>query len=863
MPRSEPVLIDDPYTRFNLTPNIVNRIARLSIALLTLAFLLPSCAIAHAEEASDLVFIDNGVLRLGVKKSSGGAIAWLSRSGSKENLVNHFDRGRLIQQSYYGAEDDSLWNKTPWRWNPVQGGDWRGKGAMVLDYYVQDASLYTRTLPKHWARGNDLPECSMQQWIRLDDEMAHLRYRFTYRGKERHPARDQELPAIFLEPQYDTLVLYQGDKPWDGEEPTRLRPGWPNEYHPLPERWAAYVNDQGEGLGAFVPAAERLTCYRFGDGERERGACSYFAPLATFAIEPGLVFEYDVFLTLGKVDDIRRRFATLRETLRDGKLVPHEPFDPDSRLAAYLKDEPAATIHEATLNLDTVRLTGHAPREGAFFVAEYPLHASVGETLHPVTITPITPDAHGAFSLSLERIVTAEGATRDRLLSRWAVVQKPDVADQDGPYRLVSHLRYADVAPPTTEVEPHKLRGRKGLGALWLGRPYEDLDELQIAAVTVNIRLDTILRADPGAGREPFVYQGKTWYFDRSSVNRLDQVLAEAARRNILVSAILLIPRPGQGADPGTAALLAHPDAHTEGTYAMPNLCESRGIEAYGAVIDFLARRYGPQNPEGRIHHWIMHNEVDAGWQWTNAGEKSALRYLDLYHRSMRLVHQIARQYDPHAKTFISLTHHWATTSHPRFYPGRDLLERLLDFSRCEGDFDWGIAYHPYPQDLGNPRTWEDTEATFTFDTPKITFRNLEVLDSWVKQPRTFYQHKHRRTVHLTEQGLNARNYRRRSLEEQAAGMAYAWQKMKALDSIEVFHYHNWVDHPDEGGLRIGLRRFPNDPQDPSGKKPIWHVFRALDTPEEEAALRFALPIVGVKDWSEVVHREPIVPSPP
>src|SRR5690606_21077522 len=133
-----------------------------------------------------------------------------------------------------------------------------------------------------------------------------------------------------------------------------------------------------------------------------------------------------------------------------------------------------------------------------------------------------TPDAHGAFSLSLERIVTAEGATRDRLLSRWAVVQKPDVADQDGPYRLVSHLRYADVAPPTTEVEPHKLRGRKGLGALWLGRPYEDLDELQIAAVTVNIRLDTILRADPGAGREPFVYQGKTWYFDRSSVNRLD-----------------------------------------------------------------------------------------------------------------------------------------------------------------------------------------------------------------------------------------------------------------------------------------------------------------------------------------------------
>src|SRR5436190_8561687 len=60
-------------------------------------------------DTDDFVFLDNSHLKLGVKKSSGAGIAWLSASGSERNLINHFDRGRLVQQSYYGKEDGSLW----------------------------------------------------------------------------------------------------------------------------------------------------------------------------------------------------------------------------------------------------------------------------------------------------------------------------------------------------------------------------------------------------------------------------------------------------------------------------------------------------------------------------------------------------------------------------------------------------------------------------------------------------------------------------------------------------------------------------------------------------------------------------------
>src|SRR5436305_13312156 len=98
---------------------------------------------------NDLVFIDNGELRLGVKKSSGAGIAYLALSATGENVINHWDRGRLVQQSYYGAKDDSMWNKQPRRWNPAQGGDWHGNSERALEYDPSRNSPYASSMTKH------------------------------------------------------------------------------------------------------------------------------------------------------------------------------------------------------------------------------------------------------------------------------------------------------------------------------------------------------------------------------------------------------------------------------------------------------------------------------------------------------------------------------------------------------------------------------------------------------------------------------------------------------------------------------------------------------------------------------------------
>jgi len=225
----------------------------------------------------------------------------------------------------------------------------------------------------------------------------------------------------------------------------------------------------------------------------------------------------------------------------------------------------------------------------------------------------------------------------------------------------------------------------------------------------------------------------------------------------------------------------------------------------------------------------------------------------------MRMSHNIARTYNPNAKVFISLTHFWNWTNNPHFYHSKELLEQLLQFSKAEGDFEWAIAQHPYPESLREPKTWLDEKVSFDFDTQLITFKNTEVLDAWVRQPEVLFKGETKRLVYLSENGTNSPTYSEQDLKEQAAGMAYAMKKIKYLEGIDAFQYHNWQDNRQEGGLRIGLRRFPDDAEDPGGIKPVWKVYQAFGTDQEDEVYDQYKEIIGIESWDEIRHKVDVV----
>lgn len=585
---------------------------------------------------------------------------------------------------------------------------------------------------------------------------------------------------------------------------------------------------------------------------------SYAARLATPA-EPlpaaWKQLRWDLPLPVDRVLQIRN--ARLRPEVPgefDGAKAQTAASAPQAALEAYLGRKFSAAVHKVSVNESLVRIEGNVGNEsGDLFLADIPMDVILDDPRGWQTLVGLKPGKDGAFLIDVPRRRQRDGLDYDRLSSRWQIVRKTGSGCEP-----LSHARYAGwVACRSPELPAAKPANKKGLGGWNHGRLPGELAELGISAVTVNVMIHSLVSLKPEPGTVPFQWQGRTYHARESALAGFDATFQEAMKHHAMVSAILLAANPAKGGDE-VVRLLGHPDARKEGTFAMPNVTSPEGIALYGAILNLMAERWSrPDGKYGRVHHWIMHNEVDAGWVWTNAGEKPDVVFMDLYQRSMRLMDLIAAQYDPHSRPFITLTHHWAHRGDPRWYGSKRLLELLLEFTRAEGDFPWALAYHPYPQNLFNPRTWEDGQATFSFDTHKITPKNLEVLDAYMKQPALLDRGKVR-PVHLSENGFNSKDYSAKQLEDQAAGMALAWKKMAELSSIESWQYHNWIDNRHEGGLRIGLRKFPDEPGDPYGKKPIWHLYKALGTPQEDAACAPYLKTIGIKSWDEVIHRAPV-----
>ncbi|WP_146460292.1 DUF5722 domain-containing protein [Rubripirellula tenax] len=479
-------------------------------------------------------------------------------------------------------------------------------------------------------------------------------------------------------------------------------------------------------------------------------------------------------------------------------------------------------------------------------LADIPMDRVLGDADVFATLLDVPVGDDGSFVVTTPRNRLREGRDYDRIVSRWQLVRETDQETV-----AISHARYADtIGCRSPELPAANPRSKKGLGG-WhiVPKLANELEELGVAGVTINLMVHSLIALEPGQSTTPFQWQGRTYHADNRQLHAMDQRLIAAAESDLMVSVILLVGNPAKHSSE-VLKTIGHPDANSDGTFAMPNVTSASGVDAYGAIMNLIAERWSrPDGKFGRVHHWIIHNEVDAGYEWTNAGDKSAIEYMDLYQRSMRLTHMIARQYDPNARAFISLTHHWADAGTPKWYGSKRLLQLLTKFCAAEGDFAWGLAHHPYPQSLLKPRTWEDDQATSDFDTKKITPKNIEVLDAYMHLPEMRFGGE-LRPVHLSENGFNSPDYSEKSLMDQAAGMAFAWKKILPLESIQMWHYHNWIDNHGEGKLRIGLRKYPDDPTDPLGKKPIWNLYQALGTANESRLADPYLKTIGITDWS-------------
>lgn len=501
----------------------------------------------------------------------------------------------------------------------------------------------------------------------------------------------------------------------------------------------------------------------------------------------------------------------------------------------YLDGSYPCSITGVEVGQDKITVSGTYTGDGEFFLADIPPFVDM-HSIGKVEAAYKTELDSPAFTVTLDRYVSYSDVQYDRLLSKWAVFRED--AEKDVP---ISHARYADpdrIAAIGTPLERIVPGNKKGLGGLVAHGDLlnEEIQDLGLTSGTINI-LPTIFMglSQTATLTTPYEYLGRTYYIDENYlINNIDAALKVASSHGMSVAGIILIQKATECADQAYGELVQHPD-FDNGVYTMPDMTTAEALHAYAATITYLCERYS--KADMRISHWIVHNEIDGGVHWTNMGsDVPAATYMDTYLKSMRTVYNIMHQYDPNAEAFVSLAHGWTKSAGGGWYSVVDVLDLMNRFSNAEGDFFWAPAYHSYASAINDPRVWEDENVSFSMSTSYVSMKNLEVLDRWVQDNDNRYKGTEMRKVWLSEAGVGSGTtndpYDDTVLADQAAGTAYSWKKINALEGIEGIQWHNWFDNKSEGA-KLGLRKY--DDTEYSGEpKPAWYTYQAAGTEDEE-----------------------------
>ena len=371
----------------------------------------------------------------------------------------------------------------------------------------------------------------------------------------------------------------------------------------------------------------------------------------------------------------------------------------------------------------------------------------------------------------------------------------------------------------------------------------DDALALGIHHAGINVNLTALF--DPQSKPE-----SGEFVFNQNYLASLDHQIKPLSDKGVLVY-LILIAYPSK--NPAIDAVVLHPGHLKDYKFSVGAVNTTSGF--LDAVMSMLAQRWSGAQPEhGRVWGWIIGNEVNSHFLWNNMGLVPLETAASEYEKAFRIMHHAIRKHSQNARTYLSSDHHWrssmANVSAQEATPGREFLDTFARLVRERGDFDWNVAWHPYPEDLGNPRAWADKTVTHDDNSNKVTFKNLEVLPKHLERPELLYNRKPRRII-LSEQGFHTLNTPDGE-QLQAAAYAYAWEKIQALPTVDAFIYHRHVDHSQEGGLRLGLwRNAPNSIADPHSKKVIYELFQTAGTPAWRAAADALLPVTGLQAWEQ------------
>ena len=287
-------------------------------------------------QAEKTYFFENERYRVGVELCWGGGLSYLADKACPveglENILNDFDTGRLIQQSYYGTSEPpyvkGVFMGNPWCYNPVQGGDRGNHKSKLVDARVSENEVYVKCRPRDWGHDGGTTYAYMENWYRLEGDYLVVDNRFVDFSGWNHPKNGQEVPAFYTVSYLNNYFWYDGDQPWtDGDLSVKSDlPFWPDDWPYCTfvpkagntETWSAFVDDNGYGLGLYTPNITRTIAGRHmydASKDPHAASCNYIAPLRVVRLQCFKPVTYSYLITAGQLEDIRARFKARKDDI--------------------------------------------------------------------------------------------------------------------------------------------------------------------------------------------------------------------------------------------------------------------------------------------------------------------------------------------------------------------------------------------------------------------------------------------------------------------------------------------------------------------------------------------------------------------
>lgn len=393
--------------------------------------------------------------------------------------------------------------------------------------------------------------------------------------------------------------------------------------------------------------------------------------------------------------------------------------------------------------------------------------------------------------------------------------------------------------------EPYpELGSKKGLllDPTMIGTP--ELTDLNVKHTIYNIPLSHIMgeTTDQTFPTITYTYRGRNYAFNGAAVNGYDGLFTYLSQQGMTATAVVL--NDWNEAFPE----LIHPEAENRESgayYYMFNASEAEGARTLEAVASFLAQRYS-DGKHGMIHSWVIANEINQNRVWNYMNTKDVHHYTTEFEKSFRIFYQAVKSQYANARVYFSIDHAWNSNEgdNSSFFNGRDVLEAFNEAALQHGNYDWGIAIHPYPEPLTRVNYWSQ-EYDKTRDASHLSIMNLNVLTDMLSEEAYLDRSEEIRSITITELGFSSGSGERL----QAAAFAYCYYIVEDNPHVDAFLMNRQTDAPEEvlAGMAFGVYEY-----DHTGKY-IKDIFRDIDSDRAGEYTQFILNILGADSLEEAL----------